>query len=1600
VASIDDRIVSMKFDNASFESKLGDTIKSLDNLKRSLDFANSKRGLDELSTAGKNFNMTGLTSSIEGVSAKFLAMSTVAITALVNITEKALTAGAQVAKAFTLTPVIQGFHEYETQLESVQTILANTASKGTTLDQVNDALQKLNTYSDQTIYNFGQMAKNIGTFTAAGVDLDKSVTSIKGIANIAAMSGSSADQASTAMYQLSQAIASGSLKLMDWNSVVNAGMGGEAFKSALFETGKAMNTLKGIPMEQTFQQWTDSGHSFRDSLQDGWITADVLTTTLSAFSGDMTEEMLLAKGFSQEQATGILKQAEIAKAAATEVKTFTQLLGTIKEAVGTGWADSFKIVIGNFTEAKKLWSGVNNVLGQMISRSSDSRNAILQGWKDFGGRATLIHALADAFHGLMSILAPIKFAFRGIFPETTAATLLHLTASFAEFTKKLKIGGETTQKIHDVFRGLFAVLSIGWEIIKGVATVIKSLFDALSPARSGFLDIAATVGNFLYALQQVLVKGGAISDFFASIAEMVKLPIEYIGTLKDAIVDLFSPDTVSTAVTDSMGKVGDSASHLTGITDVLGSVWERLQIRFQQVASVLGKVWEVFKTFVSELGSKIADAFGSANFDKALDVINVGLLGGILIMLRKFFKEGFKFDIGSGLIDKMYKIFEQLTGVLKALQTQIKAKALLDIAIAMAVLTASLVVLSLIDSGALTKALTAMSIGFAQLVGVLSILDKFISSGWDAGKLTLAAGAMILLSVAIGILAISIKILSTLSPSELGTGLIAVGAGLAFLVAAIKILNTDKEETLSGGFALLGLAAGLFILSLAVKSFADMSWEEMAKGLVGVGIGLAMLTYAMNHMEKASILQKGGFAVVAYGLKVLADAVALFGAMDWGVIFKGLMGIGGALLVVAGTMHLMPTNMLVTAPALIAVAIALGMLGAAVQLMGGMDLGVISKGVLAFLAMLLILAAAMEAMQETAGGAVALIVVAGAMAILMNVLKTLGEMEISTIIQGLVALAATLLVLGGVAFILEPVVPALLGLGIALSAVGIGIALFGIGAMFLAKSFEIMANSGVAGAKAIVESIDILMQAVPKITLALSTMLVGIAAGFLEGIPQMTELITKALGAILDAIIKLIPKAADAVVQLIDGIIKVIEEASSKYVEAGLSMIMSLLKGIRDNIGGVVTVVGEIITNFIDALAEKIPDIVNSLYNLFISVATELAYKAGEMQTAFIPIGIAFLDGLLAGLSSGVGQIFTFFSELPGKIINIIKTLLGISSPSTVFLGLGSDIINGLFWGLVNAVGSVWNFFVGLPGQIIGWIGNVAPLLISKGWDIITGLINGIGQVEWQIINWFTSLGGKVIGWIGDVLSWLKDAGTKVIRGFLNGIDAEFHFIVDFFSTLGDRVIGFLGDAAGWLKDIGSKILHGLWDGIESAKDWLGEKVKGIAGWLTSWKGPPKKDAVLLVEAGRLIMHGLWDGLNDGLTPVKTLLTSFNPADHINVDLSSVAKQMSDSLSGMDVFNPVITPVLDLTKVEAESRNIENYMRISPITPDVSFDQARLVASLTAASAEPATTPAYTGPTEVTFEQNIYAPTQLSTNDIYRNTKSQIALAREELGIK
>lgn len=1306
MSSVDDRVVAMKFDASQFGAGVSTTIGILDKLKASLNFSKEQKGLQDLSASAGRFNMGNIGTTIEGINGKLLAMGTIGVTALANITNKAINAGTQITKSLTISPLQAGFQEYSTNLNSIQTILANTAAAGTDLKDVNKALDQLNTYSDQTIYNFGQMAKNIGTFTAAGVDLETSVQSIKGISNLAALSGSSAEQASSAMYQLSQALSAGRVSLQDWNSVVNAGMGGAVFQRALAQTAEKMGTLDAGAVKLTgkMKNATINGQSFRESItakpgEESWLTSDVLTKTLEQFTGDMTDAQLKAQGFNAEQIKAIQLQAKNAKDAATQVKTLGQAIDVAKETMGSGWAQTWRLIFGDFEEAKGTFTELSNTINGAINRFSDARNKVLKDWKKLGGRDVLIQGLVQGFQALMDLLSPISKAFRDIFPAKTGADLYNLTVRFRDFMSSLKLNEGTMDNIRRIFRGIFAVLDIGITIIKGVAGVFGDMFAALGEGSGGFLNFAGGIGDMLVNLRDAIKQGEGLNKFFQVLGTVISAPIKALGKFAGFMSQIFgSRDAYAEGTSGLAGgfdKLSESLNPLQRLMQGLSIAWERFGQALGSIGNAIQRVVPGIADALSGIGDALANNFSGENFDRVLDTINTGLLAGIALLIKKFFSSGIKVDLGQmGFMEKLGGVFDGLTGHINAMTQQVKAKTLLMIAGAIAILTASVVVLSLIDSAALTRALGAMTAAFAQLLVAMGIMTKM--SGLKGFlKVPAVAASMILLAGAILVLSLALKVIATMSWEELAKGLAGLAAMLTILSLAVIPLSKAEGPMLRSAVAIGLLGGAILLLALGMKIFATMNWEEMGKGLTGVVGSLTAIAVAMRLMPKGMLAQAAAILAIGVALNAIAAAMKIFATMSWQEMAKGLTATLGSIAAIALAMQLMPKGMLIQAVALIAVATALNILAGALKIMASMSWEEIGKGLVTLAGALVILAGGLYLMSGTLAGAAALLVAAGALAILTPVLLALGNMSWESIIKGLATLAGAFIIIGLAGLVLTPIVPTILALGAAIALIGVGVGLAGAGILAFSAALTALVALGTAGIAVLAAVLTALIALIPDVLIAFANGILDMVDVIGNGAPRIVAAFVKIMNSLLEAVIRLTPKIVDAVEALLRGLLKLIVDMGPAIFRAGLDLIIGFLEAIRDKIPEVAKVVGEIVVAFIVAFSTEIPKIVEAgikgMVDFINGMADAIRLHSGEVGSAienliesFVQLGKDIVKGFIKGLldSVGLGAIGDAAGGLVGAAEGGVKLVGKIFSPSKLFIQLGKFLTEGFAIGL------------------------------------------------------------------------------------------------------------------------------------------------------------------------------------------------------------------------------------------------------------------------------------------------------------------------------
>lgn len=1425
--TVDERVVEMRFDNKQFEQNIQTSLSSIDKLKRSLNLEGAAKGLETVNDAAQKCNMSPLTNAVETVRVRFSALEVMAITALQNITNSALAAGKNLVSAFTVDPIKSGFEEYETQINAVQTILANTSSKGTTLDQVNNALDELNHYADMTIYNFTEMTRNIGTFTAAGVDLDTSVAAIKGIANLAAVSGSNSQQASTAMYQLSQALAAGTVKLQDWNSVVNAGMGGQVFQDALKETAK----VHGIAIDEMIK---DEG-SFRETLSKGWLTSDILTETLAKFTGDLNEDQLRTMGYADDQIKSIMEMGKTANDAATKVKTFTQLFDTLKEAAQSGWTQSWEIIVGDFEEAKELLTEVSDTFSAVINASADARNKMLQDWKDLGGRTMMIEAVKNVFEGLVSVAKPVREAFNEIFPPMTGKQLAEITERIRDLTAKFKMGEESSKNLKNTFKGVFAVLDIVGQAFKAVAGGVGELIGLFIPAGNGVLSLTGSFGEYLVKLDETVKKTDVFGKAISTVVDIVNTAITFVKTAGEKVkefgkaagekfdfpgFELFH--SFLERVHDRMAQIGDGAGKMkSGVIVAFEMMGEALEkCKFLKVMEAL---WTAVKVIaggiadaVGTMMGTLAEKLGNADFSGVLDILNSIAVGGIALSVSKFLKSVTEpLDGLNDVLEGVTGILDGVRGCFEAYQTNLKAGTLLKIGAAIALLAGSIVAISLIDSDKLSASLGAITVLFANLLGAMAIFNKISS---DTGKVSKACTAMIAMSVAVSILAGALKKVSDLDWGELARGLVGIAGLTTIVVASSKAMASGQKQVMKGATSLIIFGAAIKILASACKDLSKLQWDELGRGLTGVGVlfaeiavflrvakfngkmistatGIVILSAAMKVLASAckdfgqmewSEIGKGlagiggllaelavftnlagnakhvmstGVALIAIGaaMKIFASAVKDFGQLQWDEIGRCLTAMGGALAEVAIAVNLMPKNMIGIGTGLVIVGGALEIIANCMSKFGGMQWEEIGRGLTVMGGALAELAISLNFMKGTLGGSAALLVASGALAVLAPVLSILGALSWEAIAKGLISIAGAFTIIGVAGAVLTPLVPTILALSGAFALIGVGVLTIGAGLL--------AAGTG------------------------LSALAIGFTALATAGAAGATAIVA-ALTVIVTGIAGLIPAVLTKVGEGIIAICKVIAAGASAIGEAVKAVVLTL----------------------IDVFVSCVPQLADGALQLVVGVLAALVTYTPQIVDLAFKFLIGILDGIASNLPSlikaGVDVLVAFFA-------GIVDALRGIDTGALLKGIAGIGLLSAIMLAL-SATASL------IPGAMVGILGMGAVVAEMALVLAAVGLLSKLPGLSWLIGE-----GGKLLQGIGTAIGQFVGG---IVGGFMSGVSSQFPQIGADLSTFMNNVQPFLQGA--------SQIQPSMMDGVKALAETVliltaADILQGLTSWLT-----------------------------------------------------------------------------------------------------------------------------------------------------------------------
>ena len=1569
MSSVENRIVSIKFDNQQFDQQVAQTLATLDKLTAKLTSIGSGHGFADINAAANSVNFSGMASGIDKIASKFDALGAIGFTAIQNITGGVLNFVKNFAQNDILGPIITGGRTRALEIQQAQ-----FQFKGLGIN-VQEVMQNALDAVKGTAFGLGDAAKAAAQFGASGISAGADMTSaLRAIAGTAALTGDSFNDMAVLF---TQSAATGKVNNQDLQQFATRG----------FNAAAAFAKQQGITEAQVHQMATAGTLDFH-------TFAAAMDAAFGAHAKDANQTF--------QGSLDNLHAALSRLGAAFEGPALFQsrdLFNALTPAIDNATAALSPLI---FT--------LLSIRGEAISGLINTINGL-----DFTKFTAAIPEVSRGIANIVNLLKQfgsiVKTAFQDIFPADIGLDFDKFALAFERITNAVKIGAPAAEKITSIFKGLFSILDIGIAIVKGVATVIGDIIKALAPAGGGLLNLGASTGDFLTKMDQLLVKGGAIQDFFDKLGRGAAAVVGFLSDLTQKVVSFFSAGIGRNAVSDGLDRVGSRLDEAKSGFDRVTSLWDKFLALFQGVGKVFSGVFDAIGNFFDQLKQKIENELKPADFNSALDAINVGLLGGITILLKNFFSGGVKFGFGGGVFTQIKSSLNGVTKSLQAMQAQLKAKSLLEIAAAMGILTASIVALSLINSADLAKALTAMVVGFGELGAMLLLLNKSVLNPTEAFKLSILSLGLIGLASAMVIFSAAIAILGKLDVGSLAKGLVGVGAGMLVLVAGTNAIDADAPGLITAGIAMGIIATSLVILAKAVAAFGTMSWSEIGKGLLGVGIGLAVIIVALNALPPEGAISGLGFIEVAVGLRILADSVQAFGKLQFGTMIKGILGITLAVIGVGAAVNLLPPDLPITAAGLILTAIALEGISDVVKRLGAIPFGEMVKGLAGLAATLLILGVALTVMDASVAGAASLLVAAFALEVLTDVLKKLGQLSIAQLATGLGAIAAVLLVIGGASILLSEAIPFILAMGVALIAVGAGFALFGVGAFLVATAITALAASGVAGAKAFVASIEIFLEAIPKIAGLAAGLVVSFIQQFLNAFPVLIKTISALLQQILDVIITNVPLIAQALQLIFTEGLLLIQNSFPLFVQTGIDALEALLTGLSTNAKDIVDAASTLIINFINAITANLPALVTSATGLIVAFLGELGNHAADMAAAAVTIIAQLLDGISKGLGNVVqaaaNLITTFLTEIGNHVTDIVTT--------------GSNVLLQILFGIALALGNIVGTVANIIITLITEIGKHALEIVTAGVDVISAFIFGLASnavrlanaAAQALIQFLNGLDSAIRKYEPTIVALCIKIGLDIVAGIFFGVitSVDNNNIFNFIHGIGQRVVDAAGDVAGWVSKIGGKIIEGIWNGVKNGEGFLQQKFSQFGHDLLNFAGAPfgihfsePSESTVMAKMGLQIVKGFATGINkaEPLAESSMLHLSNTITDSFNPDTKSMNAILTDFAAGLgdiNEFNPTITPVLDLSKVQEGAGNISGILGTSTISPTVSTNQAVVISAAAAAVASGEGTVGASGPTEVNFNQTINAPKALSTNDIYRNTKSQIILAKEELSI-
>ena len=848
--TVDQKVVEMRFDNKQFERNVNQTLSTLDKLKAKLKLTGASKGLENLNSTANKVNMSGLSNAVNTVSLRFSALEIAGITALSKITNAALNAGTNLVKALSVDNIYSGWAKLQQKANSMSTLI----SQGYDTEVVEKQLEKLNWFSDETSYNFTDMIDNIAKFTATGKGLEDSVTAMEGIALWAAKSGQNASKASAAMYQLSQALGAGFMRKEDWKSIQNYSMDTDEFRQAVLDTAIAMGTLKKVSND-TYRSLTGDGKSFTksqfaESLTQGqWFTSDVMMNVYKKYAKGAEQMKKVIDTMSEDYnidfiTTDLIRAYNSLKGIDKQGRTFESFLSD--NGVEGEAADKLRDMISNLDEFGMKALAAGQEYRTFTDVIDSTRDAVSTKW--MGIFETILGNIDEQ----KEIWTTIGENFYEWFAEP-------LNEMQAKLTKWVELGGRDN---------LFESLSNIAESIGAIIKPVKEAFREIFPKKTAedLANITKRFNEFTKNLKISEETANKIKTTFKGLFSGISIGINFIKNLGSGLWTvakaLFG---FSGNILDATAKIGEFLTNIKDAifsTNVFGKIisgisnfvanfvssfskWlkgfgsEFLPALWNTVKSIIKAIYQAIGRIFSSLGNAIQNG----NAAKFIDLLNKGLFSLILLKIRKFLHQltggGTLLDTLKSFVDSIKGIADSVAGVLNTVKDALKA--------------------------------------------------------WQH---ELQAKTLLKIAGAVGILALSLVVLSDIDKDKLKNALSAITTLFVNLVVALKVL--EKGNVLKGASKYMGLAISLslsvLILAGALKKIATLDTGDLMKGVIAIFLLMKIMTNGINKIAKsvdAPKVIKGSLGIIALAvsIRILASACKALGDLDLISLAKGVSAI-------------------------------------------------------------------------------------------------------------------------------------------------------------------------------------------------------------------------------------------------------------------------------------------------------------------------------------------------------------------------------------------------------------------------------------------------------------------------------------------------------------------------------------------------------------------------------------------------------------------------------------------------------------------------------------------------------------------------------------